>query len=551
MWDSFLLVAGKLVLLAPNQVVPLPPSVLMNVAAPMATQKLILAPQKSTSEAPVKQILTTSASNQDSQGKVASVLNTMARNSVGMPLGLATLVTKTTAAATCKISTVVGRPAHSSADNKATKTTCVTVSATPTMTSLAKAVSSMPLLTNSTSAVSFMPLLTSSTTAFPMLSQQSSNNVQRDPASTLVTGTQLGMPSHVTASKNMAATASGPNNSFNNTINTSILNNSAPQHGTPLVNSMTGVVSLGKEQLPTVSTSPSLNVPHVKATNNQINVPSNTALPFLSTVNSKSQPTPVTVSTQVPQSTSRPVLSTFNNIPWSTASQTCTSTHILPQTQTQTVQSTTLQPTNPLFPPTSHLDSTSALGFSSSFTMSDSVVSTAAPLDNSLDICSMADDSTAPTLLSPKSLQSMLQSMLSQSDAQLLWNTMLNSPMIQSPIFKLADTSNSTATTTCTATESYPRTSPLEQFTSQQGCVIAQETEAPQQNNDMIPESIQDAFSDLNVQGVTEQDRFAEEVIFSTMLSSRAKGSGYGLGIDIEELLDNAGIVQDPALANL
>ncbi|KAJ7387399.1 Mitogen-activated protein kinase 7 [Desmophyllum pertusum] len=31
------------------------------------------------------------------------------------------------------------------------------------------------------------------------------------------------------------------------------------------------------------------------------------------------------------------------------------------------------------------------------------------------------------------------------------------------------------------------------------------------------------------------------------MLSSRAKGSGYGLGIDIEELLDNAGIVQDAA----
>lgn len=69
----------------------------------------------------------------------------------------------------------------------------------------------------------------------------------------------------------------------------------------------------------------------------------------------------------------------------------------------------------------------------------------------------------------------------------------------------------------------------------------------------MIPESVQDAFSDLNVQGVTEQDRLDEEVIFSSMLSSKAKGagSGYGLGIDIEELLENAGIVQDPALTNL
>ena len=511
----------------------------MNVAAPMATQQLILAPQKSTSEAPVKQILTTSTSNQDSQGKAASVHNTITGNSVGMPLGLATIAAKTTAAVTCEISTVVGRSAHSNAANKATKTTYATVSSTPSMTSLATAVSSMPLLANSTSAVSFTPLLTSSTTAFPV------NNVQRNPASTLVTGNQLEMLSQVTASKNMVVTAApGTNKPFNDAINTSVLNISAPQQGASLVNSMTSAVSLGKKQL-TASTSRSLNVPHVKVTNNQNNVLLNMSLPLLSTVNSTSLSTPVTVSSQVPQSTSSSVLSSSNNILWSIAS---TSTSI--PSQTQTVESTTLQPTNPLFPPTTNLDSTSALACSL-FSLTDSVASSAAPLDTSLDICSMAEDSTAPSLLSPQSLQSMLQSMLSQSDAQLLWNTMLNSPMMQSPIFKLADTSNSTATTTCTVTESHPRTSPLEQFTSQQSCVIAQETEAPQQNNDMIPESIQDAFSDLNVQGVSEQDRLAEEVIFSSMLSSKAKGSGYGLGIDIEELLDNAGIVQDPALANL
>lgn len=63
----------------------------------------------------------------------------------------------------------------------------------------------------------------------------------------------------------------------------------------------------------------------------------------------------------------------------------------------------------------------------------------------------------------------------------------------------------------------------------------------------MISENIQDPFSDLNVLQVSEQDRLAEEVIFSAMLSSKAKGagSGYGLGININELLNDVGIVQD------
>lgn len=159
--------------------------------------------------------------------------------------------------------------------------------------------------------------------------------------------------------------------------------------------------------------------------------------------------------------------------------------------------------------------------------------------------------------MSPRSLQTILQTMLSTSDAQLLWSSMLNPSVIPSPIFKQADTANNTATMTSTATESFSRTSPLEQgseqSTSQQTDFNTQATEASQEDSELIPESIQDAFSDLNVQGITEQEGLSEEVIFSSMLSSKAKGTGngYGLGIDIEELLDQAGIVQDPVLHNL
>lgn len=62
---------------------------------------------------------------------------------------------------------------------------------------------------------------------------------------------------------------------------------------------------------------------------------------------------------------------------------------------------------------------------------------------------------------------------------------------------------------------------------------------------DIITECVQDAFSELNVQGVSESDRLTEEVIFSSLLSSKAKGSGYGVGININELLDDAGILPD------
>ena len=506
----------------------------------MVTPQLVLAPQKSTSQAAVKQILTTSAGNQESQAKAANVQNSTTGTSVGLPLGLTARVAKNTAAVTCEISTAMGKSVCSDGNNKATEKACSNVSSTPLGMSFAAAVSSTPLLTSSTTDALSTPLRTTSSTAFSVLSQQSFSDMQSSSVSRLAT--ELGIPSHVNASKNVEATTSGFNKQLNNIVNTSIVSISAPQQGAPVINSVASSIYLAKDQPLSVSPSPSLSVPHINTTctANQSITMSNTSLPF------ESQPTQVTLPTQVPQSTSNAVLSTLNTIPWSAASQTCASTSI--PLHTQTVQSA-----NPFLNPTTNFSSTSAL-VSSSFSLTESVASTATPLDTSLDFCSVTEDEMAPSLMSPQSLQSMLHSMLSQSDAQLLWNTMLNSPMIQSPIFKLADTSNSTATMTCTATESYPRTSPgSEQFKTQQNCTIALGTKASQQNNNFLPESVQDAFSDLNVEGVTEHDRLAEEVIFSSMLSSKAKGagSGYGLGIDIEELLENAGIAQDPALTNL
>ena len=528
--------------------VSLPPSVLMNLPVPMATPQLVLAPKKTTSQTAVKQNLTTSVSNQESQRKTASVQNSTMGTSAGLPLGLTTRVAKTTAAVTCdSISSVVAKSVGNDGNNKATETTCSNVSSTPLVMSLATAVSSVPLLPSSTTSVSSTPLQARTSTAYSMRSQQPFSNMQRNSAPRLVT--QLGIPSQVSTSNNLVhvVTVQSPNKQFNNITNTSMVNMPVPQQGAPVINSVTSSVSIAKDQSSSVSPSPSLSVPHINTTctTNQSITLSNTSLSFLSS-SVASQPTQGTLPAQVPQSTSSSVLSTLNNIPWSTASQTFANTSIALQTQT-------VQSANPFLHPTTNFNSTSAL-VSSSFSLTDSVAPTAAPLDTSLNLCSVTEDEMPPSLMSPQSLQSMLQSMLSHSDAQLLWNTMLNSPMIQSPIFKLADTSNGTATMTCTATESHPRTSPgSEQFTSQQNHAIAPGTEAPQLNNNFIPESIQDAFSDLNVQGVTEHDRLAEEVIFSSMLSSKANGagSGYGLGIDIEQLLENAGIAQDPALSNL
>lgn len=524
---SHLLVAGKLVLLAPNQVAPVPQSMLINLPVPMATSQLVLA-----SQAPVTQVVTTTVGN---QGQVASVQNNTVANSVGMPL-------QTKIVLTCAGSTVAGTSVGNNADNKTATTTSTAVSSALQMSSVVTGVLSTALPTSLTTVVSSTSPLTSTSFAVPVLSQQSSKNTQTFSAPAVVV--QPGLPLGVNASKKVAVTSSAANKPCNSVTNISLGNISAAQ------NNMASAVPLGQEQLSTVLQPSSMNESHVKASTNQRNSLSNPSLPFSSTVSTNPLQTPVTLSTQATHPGSSSVLSTINNNPWSTALQTCAGSII--SSQGQAVQSAaTLQSTN-VFPS----DSTSTPA-SSSFLLTDSVASNAAPLDTDLEICRMSEDATAPSLMSPRSLQAMLQSMLSTSDAQLLWNTMLNSSIMPSPIFKLADTSNSTATVTCTAADSFPRTSPLEQgseqFASQQSGFIAQETEALQENNEIIPESIQDAFNDLNVQGVTDQERLAEEVIFSSMLSSKAKGtgSGYGLGIDLEELLEKAGIVQDPVLHNL
>ena len=508
---SCLLVVGKLVLLAPNQLLSLPHPMITNLPVTMATAQVALTSQASTSKAPDSQALTTTTSNQPSQGNVTICANNTVENSVGV-----LLPSKKTA-----VNTDVRNATCSNAGDKTTQTTCGTAS-------------SLPLLTSS--AVPPLSVQTSSNTAVPMLaSQWPSNNALKMPLST--SGTQPTNPS-VPVNRNAAITVPVTNKPFNNLTNSSV-NVLVPQQEALSVNSIANAVTIGKHQLPNISPSESLNAPQNEATSNLSNVPSNSLLAS-SAVNNASVPAPsVNLTTEVTQSTSRSVFSSNMgvNFPWSTMLQT-TNANI--SSQTQTVQSSTTD----LYLPTD----TTSVAASSLASLADSVDVTA-PLDTSLDLCAMTDDTTAPSLMSPQSLQSMLQSMLSQADAQLLWNTMLSSPMMTSPIFKLADTTNSTATTTCTATNSRPKISPVElrseQFTSQPSHQIAQGTELSQGNNDIIPESIQDAFSDLNVQGVSEQDRLAEEVIFSSLLSSKVKGSGYGLGININELLDDAGIMQD------
>lgn len=121
--------------------------------------------------------------------------------------------------------------------------------------------------------------------------------------------------------------------------------------------------------------------------------------------------------------------------------------------------------------------------------------------------------------------------------------------MVTSPIFKQADSSNSTATTTSTSTDSQPKTSSVEQrskqFALQPTHKSIHGSDTVEARSDIITECVQDAFSGLNVQGVSGSDRLTEEVIFSSLLSSKAKGSGYGVGININELLDDAGILPD------
>ena len=207
---------------------------------------------------------------------------------------------------------------------------------------------------------------------------------------------------------------------------------------------------------------------------------------------------------------------------------------------------------------TDQLPFTSNLDFSTiSSSFNYSLMNSLAPTvvtDTSMNLIPTVKDSTMPSpVMSPGSFQSILQSMICQTDAQLLWSTMANSQMTASPIFKLADSSKSAVTVTSSATTSLPKTSPLLQGLVDYTCQQSNNMNIPdmdvltsdQQITESLPENPFDLFND---QAVSEEGKLEEsEIIFSNILSSkpRGTGSGYGLGIDFEELLANAGMGQD------
>lgn len=494
-----------------------------NLPVSVVTGQITAASQTSTSHVTVSQ----STSSAGSQAKAANV-NITAGNSVVVPLTLA----------------------NRTVDINAKDVASVDAGAVKTQMAHCAAVFTLPLLTSFANAG---PSLkdTSLTTIVPVTTlQNSSNNAQEMPPVSFTM--QSTIPS-VSIHKNIIVTAPTGSKPFSNFIDSTV-NLMTPPQGTLSVNTVATAVSAGKHQLTNVSTSLSSNSGQSSTTTNFMNVPSSMPLPP-STVSKSSIATPsVNFSTQVTPSScsySPPSTSVRDNIPWSTIFQSSANANII-SSETHTAQSSSMQSTDVQFSQTSITDTTSALAPCPSLSLIDSTVTSSAPVDTSLAICAMADNSTAPSLMSPQSLQSILQSMLSQTDIQLLWNTMLSSPMMASPIFKQADTSNSTATTTCTATDSQPKLSPVkvgtERFSTQPSNGNVEDAGISQQTS-MIPENIHDALSDLNVQEVQEEAGLAEEVIFSSRLSSNAKatGSGYGIGkFNINELLNDAGIIQDP-----
>ena len=496
-----------------------------NLPVSVVTGQITASSQASTSHVTVSQ----STSSAGSQAKAANV-NITAGNSVVVPLTLA----------------------DRTVDINAKDVASVNAGAITTqMTHCAPAVSTLPLLTSFANAGPSSLKGTSLTTVVPVTTSQTpSNNTQAMPSVSLTV--QSTIPS-VSIHKNIIITAPTGSKPFSNFVDSTV-NLMMPPQGALSVNTVANAVSAEKHQLTNASSSLSSNSVQSSTTTNFMNVPLNMPLPP-STVSTSSQATPsVNLSTQVipsSRSYSPPSTSVRDNIPWSTIFQTSANANII-SSQTHTAQSSSVQSTDVQFNQTSVTDTTSAPAPCPSLSLIDSTVTSSAPVDTSLDICAMADNSTAPSLMSPQSLQSILQSMLSQTDIQLLWNTMLSSPMMASPIFKQADTSNSSATTTCTATDSQPKLSPVkvgtEQFTAQPSNGNLEDAGVSQQTS-VIPENIHDALSDLNVQEVQEEAGLAEEVIFSSRLSSYAKatGSGYGIGrFNINELLNDAGIIQDP-----
>ena len=494
-----------------------------NLPVSVVTGQITAASQASTSHATVSQ----STSSAGSQAKAANV-NITAGTSVVVPLTLA----------------------NRTVDINAKDVASVNAGAITTQMTHCAAVSTLPLLTSFANAGPSSLKDTSLTTVVPVTTSQTpSNNTQAMPS---VSFTMQNTIPSVSIHKNIIVTAPTGSKPFSNFIDSTV-NLMMPPQGALSVNTVANAVSAGKHQLTNASTSLSSNSVQSSTTTNFMNVPSNMPLPP-STVSTSSLATPsVNLSTQVIPSSSSyspPSTSVRDNIPWNTFFQTSANANTM-SSQTHTAQSSSAQSTDVQFSQTSVTDTTSALAPCPSLSLIDSTVTSSAPVDTSLDICAMADNSTAPSLMSPQSLQSILQSMLSQTDIQLLWNTMLSSPMMASPIFKQADTSNSSATT-CTATDSQPRLSPVkvgtEQFTTQPSNGNVEDAGVSQQTS-VIPENIHDALSDLNVQEIQEEAGLAEEVIFSSRLSSYAKatGSGYGIGrFNINELLNDAGIIQDP-----
>ncbi|PFX24718.1 mitogen-activated protein kinase 7-like [Stylophora pistillata] len=504
---------GKIVLIAPCQVASLSQSMLMNLPVPMATEQLYPASQKAAAQGPSKQVAVSSVSSHE---RVASLQNNSTTNSIGIPLQAKSVLT-------CTGGAVTGKAVCNNADNQTNNTA---VSSALEMSSSVTGILSMTLPNDMTTAVSSTPLLPSLSSSLPVLLQQSSKNTESFSTSTVVI--QPGLPLGAKVSNQVANMSTAGDKPGNNAMSTPSRNSSFVQ------NNIANAATLGQQQPSTASQTSLINNPHVKVTTNQSDTMSKAPPQFLSTVNNHSLQT-----LEPAHSASSSALSSMISNSWNSVVQTCTG---------QTVHASSITQTTNAFQSNPILSQ-----YDSSFPLNDSAVSNAVPLETALNVCSMP----GPSLMSPRSLQTILQTMLSTSDAQLLWSSMLNPSVIPSPIFKQADTANNTATMTSTATESFSRTSPLEQgseqSTSQQTDFNTQATEASQEDSELIPESIQDAFSDLNVQGITEQEGLSEEVIFSSMLSSKAKGTGngYGLGIDIEELLDQAGIVQDPVLHNL
>ncbi|XP_068678002.1 uncharacterized protein [Montipora foliosa] len=489
-------IAGKLVLLAPKQLLSLPCSGL-NLSVPVATSQIRTIPQASTLQAPIPQIQTTSTGNDDSHIKVKAA-NNKTGNSVGAHL----------------LSSIETDVQNSSSGISCQKTVVSSV------------VSSM--------APSMLVPTNSSTTAASLPVRTKHSGIQQ-----ISTSSCTNSPS-VSLSRCLTNTAS------------SSLNSLAPQQQTMEIDSIRSAASVGKvkdhisNQSSTFVTSDMQTTQSAPAINSR-NVSSN----LMPSSNEASLLTPeVNMSAKVTQSTSNCFTSNANvgvQIPLSIAVETVTNAPVNSMQEQAMIQSTANPSMDHLLPSDAKGDKTCPLVNSSVSSVNS--MRSPAPLDTSLGLHAYRDDTKATSLMSPGSLQSILQSMLSQAEAQLLWNAMLSSPMATSPIFNQADSSNNTATATSMSADSHPKTSPVVQgsgqFASQPIPTIASQSATTEATCDMITGCVQDAFSDLNVQGVSESDRLAEQVIFSSMLSSKAKGSGYGLGININELLNDAGILQD------